>query len=144
MLHILCKRCKSWIPRKRGKHAYTYSVFKTRIVEGGTRQIRCFCGRWTYDPRGSVFYGTKEQIETLNQEGIAKWKLEHGYAENDSPNSLTREELMMMLLNKERLREELSKEYLETFGEYYDGNILEDVVLDLKSKRTLEKLAGQI
>ena len=62
MLHILCKRCKGWIPRKRGKRAYTYSVFETRVNESGARQIKCFCGRWTHDPRGAKFIGTKEQI----------------------------------------------------------------------------------
>ncbi len=65
MLHILCKRCKGWIPRKRGKHAYTYSVFDTRTTDDGTRQIKCFCGRWTYDQRGANFYGTKEQIKKI-------------------------------------------------------------------------------
>ncbi len=67
MLHILCKRCKSWIPRKRGKHVYTYSAFETRINNEGVRQIRCFCGRWTHDPRGARFFGTKEQIDTIKK-----------------------------------------------------------------------------
>ena len=65
MLHILCKNCKGWIPRKRGKNAYIYSVFETRINENGSRQIKCFCGRWTYDPRGARFIGTKEQINKI-------------------------------------------------------------------------------
>ena len=65
MLHILCKRCKGWVPRKRGRHAYTYSVFETRVNESGSRQIKCLCGRWTYDPRNSKFVGTKEQIEQI-------------------------------------------------------------------------------
>jgi len=67
MLHILCKHCKGWIPRKRGKHASTYSVFETRTNENGLRQIKCFCGRWTYDPRGARFIGTKEQIEAIKK-----------------------------------------------------------------------------
>ena len=62
MLHILCKRCKGWIPRKRGKHSYTYSVFETRTNENGSKQIKCFCGRWTHDPRGARVVGTKEQV----------------------------------------------------------------------------------
>lgn len=65
MVHILCKSCKGWIPRKRGKHAYTYSVFKTRINKEGSRQIKCFCGRWTSDPRGARFFGTKEQVDKI-------------------------------------------------------------------------------
>lgn len=65
MLHILCKRCKGWIPRKRGKCAYTYSAFETRTDANGKKQIRCFCGRWTHDPRGARFIGTKEQIESI-------------------------------------------------------------------------------
>jgi len=66
MLHILCKRCKGWIPRKRGKRAYTYSVFEMRTNAEGRREIKCFCGRWTHDPRGARFIGTKEQIKAIN------------------------------------------------------------------------------
>ncbi len=62
MLHILCKKCKGWIPRKRSKNAYTYSVFETRTNVDGSRQIKCFCGRWTHDLRGARFYGTKDQV----------------------------------------------------------------------------------
>jgi hypothetical protein len=65
MLHILCKRCKGWIPRKRGKRSYTYSVFETRTNENGARQIKCFCGRWTHDPRKVSFTATKEQMEQI-------------------------------------------------------------------------------
>lgn len=68
MLHILCKRCKGWIPRKRGKYAYTYSAFETRI-SNGAKQIKCFCGRWTHDPRVTRFIGTKEQIEAIKKRG---------------------------------------------------------------------------
>jgi hypothetical protein len=64
MLHILCKRCKCWIPRKRGRNAYTYSGFETR-TQDGVKQIKCLCGRWTYDNRNAVFLGTKEQIEKI-------------------------------------------------------------------------------
>ena len=71
MIHILCKRCKGWIPRKRGKHAYTYSVFETKIDHNGVKQIKCFCGRWTHDPRGARFFGTKEQIvKILNKKRL--------------------------------------------------------------------------
>ena len=65
MLHILCKRCKGWIPRKRGRYAYTFSLFKTRINNDGLKQIQCFCGRWTHDPRMAKFIGTKEQIDKI-------------------------------------------------------------------------------
>ncbi len=64
MLHILCKRCKGWLPLKRGKFAYTYAAFKIRVIDR-TSQIQCFCGRWTYDPRGMGFTGTKEQIHKI-------------------------------------------------------------------------------
>ena len=67
MLHILCKRCKGWIPRKRGKRAYSYSAFETRMTAEGSKQIKCFCGRWTHDPRGAKFIGTKEQVEAIKQ-----------------------------------------------------------------------------
>lgn len=67
MIHILCKRCKGWIPRKRGKHAYSYSGFEARTNADGSRQIKCFCGRWTHDSRGAKFIGTKKQIETIKQ-----------------------------------------------------------------------------
>ena len=67
MIHILCKRCKGWIPRKRGKRAYAYSVFETRTGTEGVRQIKCLCGRWTYDPRRAKFTGTKKQIEAIKQ-----------------------------------------------------------------------------
>ena len=67
MLHILCKRCKSWIPRKRGKRAFSYSFFETKITAKNIRQIKCFCGRWTHDPRSAKFIGTREQIEAIKQ-----------------------------------------------------------------------------
>lgn len=67
MLHILCKRCKGWIPRKRGKHAYSYNAFEARVSPEGKRQIKCFCGRWTYDPRGARFIGTKDQIDAIKK-----------------------------------------------------------------------------
>ena len=67
MIHILCKRCKGWIPRKRGKNAYSYSALETRINDNSSRQVKCFCGRWTHDPRGAKFIGTKEQIEAIKQ-----------------------------------------------------------------------------
>ncbi len=61
MIHVLCKKCKCWIPRKHGKKAYRYEVFETRIKDGAS-QIKCFCGRWIYNPKNAKFYGTKEQI----------------------------------------------------------------------------------
>ncbi len=64
MIHILCKRCKRWIPRKRGKKSYTFSVFETRF-SNNIKQIKCFCGRWTYNPNGAKFFGTKEQIKVI-------------------------------------------------------------------------------
>jgi len=64
MLRIQCKRCKCWIPRKNGKYSCTYSIYKTRNNEG-KKQIKCLCGRWTHDPRGVKFIGTKEQIEKI-------------------------------------------------------------------------------
>ena len=78
--------------------------------------------------------------ELNKQRAISLWKLEHGYAESDSSNSPTREELMAMLLNKERLQEELSREYFETFGHNYEGDILEDVVMDRAARKALELL----
>lgn len=67
MLHILCKRCKCWIPRKRGRYAYTYNGFELRIKDDGAKQIKCSCGRWTYDPRDAKFFGTREQINKINK-----------------------------------------------------------------------------
>lgn len=65
MLHILCKRCKCWIPRKRGYSAYTYGNFESRTKDDGAKQIKCLCGKWTYDPRGAKFFGTREQIDKI-------------------------------------------------------------------------------
>lgn len=73
---------------------------------------------------------------------MARWRLEYGYAEADSPDSMTRAEIMVALEHKEMLREELSVKYLESFGETYNGDILEDVVMDRKLRRALEELAG--
>lgn len=64
MIHILCRKCKSWIPRKQGKTGYSYEVFEKRI-KNRVRQIKCFCGRWTYNPQNAKFHGTKEQIEQI-------------------------------------------------------------------------------
>jgi len=79
---------------------------------------------------------TEEQLN--RQKAIALWKLKHGFAESDSPNSPTRKEIMATLLNRDKLRKELSQEYLETFGENYEGDILEDVVMDRQSRKELE------
>lgn len=58
MIHILCKKCKCWIPRKRGKNAYSYEIFETRIIDD-KNQIKCFCGHWTYNPQNARFYWIK-------------------------------------------------------------------------------------
>ena len=76
------------------------------------------------------------------QRKIANWILERAYAESDSPDSYTRAEIVEMLQNKEKLRRELLEDYLEAFGETYEGNILEDTVLDIKQQHALEKLAS--
>lgn len=65
MLHILCKRCKCWIPRKHGVNAFQYNCFEERVGKDKIKQIKCLCGYWTYDPRGAKFVGTKRQIEKI-------------------------------------------------------------------------------
>lgn len=67
MLHILCKRCKCWIPRKHGDHAYSYNRFELRTKDDGAKQIKCLCGRWTHDPRGAIFFGTKDQVNKISK-----------------------------------------------------------------------------
>lgn len=77
------------------------------------------------------------------QRKIAEWKLLHAFAESDPPNSYTRAEIIELIKpKKEKMREKLLREYFEAFGENYEGDIIEDVVLDRKSRRALEKLAG--
>jgi|MDTC01.1.fsa_nt_gb hypothetical protein len=65
MLHILCKRCKCWIPRQHGKYAYSFGPFKTKTDTEGIKQIRCLCGRWTHDTRVIKILGTAEQIKEI-------------------------------------------------------------------------------
>jgi len=80
-----------------------------------------------------------------NQKQIALWKLEYGYAESDSSNSITREELLILLEPKKKEFElRLLREYFEVFGEDYIGDIIEDVVMNKKTHQELEKLANQI
>jgi len=31
------------------------------------RQIRCLCGRWTYDPRAARFVATRKQISEISK-----------------------------------------------------------------------------
>ena len=77
------------------------------------------------------------------QRAVARWKLENGFSECDSPNSYTRKQIMAMLIRKDEIRQKLAKGYCEIFGEGYHGDILEDVVLDLNLRRKLEKMVGQ-
>lgn len=84
-----------------------------------------------------------DNVKKEKQKQIAIWIMEHGFAEGDGPNTMTREELMKMFTEswKEQLRVKLLKKYLETFGENYEGDIIEDVFLDLKERQALEKIA---